>query len=306
MFRAHNSGGADTQTGAGNASLCRLFSWPNDMTASMRDAGSAPAGVSAGWSLRLPRRGGEAGAALTAHPAVRKFLFTGSVETGKAVLRAAAATVKNVGMELGGNDAALVLRDAPIGPELIRELIVGVFGMSGQVCYGIKRIYVDASRLADFTGAFTDMAARIVVGDGLDPRSKIGPVIPVLPFADEDEAVQLANDTEFGLGAPSSRSSRPTSGAPTCSAAIPSSAGSRPTCPSSSTRAVAISPATPTSPARSCTPRWPDWPARPDGPWAALTPATWSASSRTRRSTAPTSSPTSPPARTSPRAVGGG
>jgi acyl-CoA reductase-like NAD-dependent aldehyde dehydrogenase len=41
--------------------------------------------------------------------------------------------------------------------------------MSGQVCYGIKRIYVDASRLAEFTGAFTDMAARIVPGDGLHP-----------------------------------------------------------------------------------------------------------------------------------------
>ena len=213
----------------------------------------------------VPGRGDEAGAALAAHPAVRKILFTGSVETGKRVLRAAADTVKNVGLELGGNDAALVLRDAAIGPDLIRELIAGVFGMSGQVCYGVKRIYVDASRLAEFTGAFTEMAARIVVGDGLDPRSTIGPVttragyeevlslraaseiagaqvhvvgtrldpagwedgyfvrptvvtglapdaplvtaeqfgpvIPILPFADEDEAVRLANDTEFGLGA---------------------------------------------------------------------------------------------------------
>jgi aldehyde dehydrogenase len=213
----------------------------------------------------VPGRGGEAGAALAAHPAVRKILFTGSVETGKRVLRAAADTVKNVGMELGGNDAALVLRDAPIGPQLIRELTAGVFGLSGQVCYGVKRIYVDAGRLAEFTAAFTEMASRIVVGDGLDPRSTIGPVatragydkvlalraaseaagaqvrvvgtkldpegweegyfvlptvvtglaadaplvtaeqfgpiIPILPFADEDEAVRLANDTEFGLGA---------------------------------------------------------------------------------------------------------
>jgi aldehyde dehydrogenase len=213
----------------------------------------------------VPGRGGEAGAALAAHPAVRKVLFTGSAETGKRVLRAAADSVKNVGMELGGNDAALVLRDAAIGPDLIRELIAGVFGLSGQVCYGVKRIYVDAGRLAEFTGAFTEMAARIVVGDGLDPRSTIGPlttragydkvlslraaseaagaqvnvvgtaldpagweeghfvlptvvtglapdaslvtaeqfgpVIPILPFADEDEAVALANDTEFGLGA---------------------------------------------------------------------------------------------------------
>ncbi len=213
----------------------------------------------------VPGRGGEAGAALAAHPGVRKILFTGSVETGKRVFRAAADTVKNVGMELGGNDAALVLRDAPIGPDLIRELIAGVFGLSGQVCYGVKRIYVDAGRLAEFTEAFTQTAARIAVGDGLDPRSTIGPVttragydkvlalraaseaagarvhvvgakvdparweegyfvlptvvtglapdaplvsteqfgpiIPILPFADEDEAVRLANGTEFGLGA---------------------------------------------------------------------------------------------------------
>jgi len=213
----------------------------------------------------VPGRGGEAGAALAEHPAVRKILFTGSVETGKRVLRAAADTVKNVGMELGGNDAALVLRDAEIGPHLIRELTAGVFGLSGQVCYGVKRIYVDAGRLAEFTGAFTEMASRIVVGDGLDPRSTIGPVttratcdkvlalraaseaagaqvhvvgtkldpagwedgyfilptvvtglapdaplvtaeqfgpvIPILPFTDEEEAVRLANGTEFGLGA---------------------------------------------------------------------------------------------------------
>jgi len=213
----------------------------------------------------VPGRGREAGAALTEHPAIRKILFTGSVRTGKSVLRAAADTVKNVGMELGGNDAALILRDAQIGPELIRELIAGVFAMSGQVCYAVKRIYVDAARFAEFTAAFTEMASRIVVGDGLDPRSTIGPVttragydkvlalrtscesagaevrilgtkldpagweegyfvlptvvtglapdaplvtaeqfgpiIAILPFADEDEAVRLANDTEFGLGA---------------------------------------------------------------------------------------------------------
>lgn len=135
-------------------------------------AGALPPGV----VNIVPGRGDEAGAALAAHPAVRKILFTGSVETGKRVLHAAADTVKNVGLELGGNDAALVLRDAAIGPDLIRELIAGVFGMSGQVCYGVKRIYVDASRLAKFTGAFTELAARIVVGDGLDPRSTIGPV----------------------------------------------------------------------------------------------------------------------------------
>jgi aldehyde dehydrogenase len=63
-------------------------------------------------------------------------------------------------MELGGNDAALVLRDAPIGPRLVRELIAGVFGLSGQLCYGVKRIYVDAGRLDEFTGAFTEMADR--------------------------------------------------------------------------------------------------------------------------------------------------
>ena len=213
----------------------------------------------------VPGRGDEAGAALTTHPGIRKILFTGSVDTGKRVLRAAADTVKNVGMELGGNDAALVLRDAPIGPELIRELIAGAFTVSGQVCYAVKRIYVDAARLAEFTAAFIEMASRIVVGDGFDPRSTIGPVttragydkvlalraacesagarvrvvgtkldpagweeglfllptvvtglahdaplvsteqfgpiIPILPFADEEEAVRLANDTGFGLAA---------------------------------------------------------------------------------------------------------
>ncbi|MEU6417431.1 aldehyde dehydrogenase family protein [Streptomyces spiralis] len=211
----------------------------------------------------VPGRGEEAGAALAAHPLVRKVLFTGSMATGRAVMRAAAGNLKSLGMELGGNDAALVLESADITEELAREFIAGVFSASGQICYNVKRIYVHRSRHRAFVDAFTELASQIVVGNGLDPRThmgplatragfervrdlreaaakagaqvtavgvqgdpdswdrgwfqlptvvtgidpgaelvtteQFGPIIPILAFDDEDEAVRLANDTEYGL-----------------------------------------------------------------------------------------------------------
>jgi aldehyde dehydrogenase len=124
----------------------------------------------------VPGDGAVVGAALSAHPLVRKVLFTGSTATGQAVMRAAAGTVKNVGLELGGNDPAIVLESARITDQLIGELVKGVYTGTGQICFNVKRIYVHESRYREFLSAFTAAVDEIVVGSGLHPEATMGPL----------------------------------------------------------------------------------------------------------------------------------
>ncbi|WP_159500924.1 aldehyde dehydrogenase [Microbacterium sp. 18062] len=120
--------------------------------------------------------GSDAGAALAGHPGIRKVLFTGSVPTGTAVMQAAATNITDVGMELGGNDAAIVLDDVHIDEDMIAEFLAGSFGLSGQICYNIKRIYVHSSRFEEFARKLGDGMDRLVIGDPADPRAHIGPL----------------------------------------------------------------------------------------------------------------------------------
>jgi aldehyde dehydrogenase len=124
----------------------------------------------------VPGSGAEVGAALTRHPDVRGIRFTGSTETGKQLMRDSADTVKNVGLELGGNDPALVLEGASISDALISEFVRGVFSGTGQICYNIKRIYVHRSHHDDFVERFTDAVSDLRVGDGLEPGVSMGPL----------------------------------------------------------------------------------------------------------------------------------
>jgi aldehyde dehydrogenase len=124
----------------------------------------------------LPGLGGEAGTALVADPRVRKVVFTGGTATGREVLRTAAETIKSVSMELGGNDPAIVLDSASIDDELITQLRHAVFTTSGQVCFNVKRIYVQRAVHDEFLSRFRQAVDEIVVGDGLDERSTIGPL----------------------------------------------------------------------------------------------------------------------------------
>lgn len=79
------------------------------------------------------------GAALTGHPAVRKVSFTGSVVTGRAVLGAAATTIKCVSLELGGNDPAIMLPDADLDAT-VPDLCRGAFTRAGRMCFAVKRV----------------------------------------------------------------------------------------------------------------------------------------------------------------------
>ena len=119
----------------------------------------------------------EAGSALVAHPLVRKVAFTGGNVTAKAIGRTAAEVVTPTVMELGGNDPAVFLDDADLGPDAMDRIVVATFATSGQVCMASKRLYVHRSRYDEFVAAFVAAASARADGDPLEPGVTMGPVI---------------------------------------------------------------------------------------------------------------------------------
>ena len=196
---------------------------------------------------------------LTRHPDIAKIAFTGSTPTGRRVMASAAAGLKHLTLELGGNDAALVLEDAPV-----KETAVALFNAamvnSGQVCVAVKRAYIPDALYDEMCEELAALAEAAVVDDGLaagvqfgplqnkaqfdrvlgliedskragkiiaggaaidragyfvrptivrdlpdDARlvreEQFGPILPVLRYAEIDDAVARINDSDFGLGA---------------------------------------------------------------------------------------------------------
>src|SRR5215510_9839119 len=119
--------------------------------------------------------GDDLGRWMTEHPGIDKIGFTGSVEAGKQVMAAAAKTLKRVTLELGGNDAAIVLDD--VDPKAIApKLFFASFVNSGQVCMAIKRIYAHERVYDAICGALADEARKAKVGSGLEPDTQLGPI----------------------------------------------------------------------------------------------------------------------------------
>jgi acyl-CoA reductase-like NAD-dependent aldehyde dehydrogenase len=208
--------------------------------------------------LNVVAGGDELGEWMTAHPGIDKISFTGSVATGKKVMASCAGTLKRLTLELGGNDAAIVLDD--VDPRAIApKLFFSAFVNSGQVCMAIKRIYAHESIYPELCTALAEEATKARVGSGLesgvqlgpiqnreqydkvvgilndtvahggrilaggtvpagpgyffpptivadiDEHSRLvqeeqfGPILPVLKFTDEEDALRRANDTRFGL-----------------------------------------------------------------------------------------------------------
>ena len=200
---------------------------------------------------------------LLSHPLVRNINFTGSIPVGRHVMKVAADRLTPVTLELGGNDAGLILKDAVLDEPAMMRMYLASFMSTGQICMALKRIYVHRSRFAEVVDGLTKIAARQVVGDGLMPdttmgpinnrkqydtvmtmineakakgadvrelgqvpdenlyehgyfqkptlvvdpdhglevvrEEQFGPVVPIMPFDDEDEAVAYANNSEYGL-----------------------------------------------------------------------------------------------------------
>jgi phenylacetaldehyde dehydrogenase len=125
--------------------------------------------------LSVVSGGRDVGARLAEHPAIGKVMFTGSTATGKAIIKSSADTVKRLTLELGGNDAGIVLPDAD--PKAIAEgLFWGAFINTGQTCAALKRLYVHDDIYDAVCSELTAVAAAMPMGVGIDENNVLGPL----------------------------------------------------------------------------------------------------------------------------------
>ncbi len=216
------------------------------------------AGVPSGVVNVVTGAAREIGAEMTGNPLVRKITFTGSTAVGKQLTAAAAATMKRVSMELGGNAPFIVFDDADLDAA-VAGAIQSKYRNSGQTCVCANRLLVQSGIHDAFVAKLAEAAAALKVGNGLEEgvaqgplideaavekveehladalakgarvvtggkrlggtffqptvvdgvttamkvtrEETFGPLAPVFSFETEDEAVAMANDTEFGLAA---------------------------------------------------------------------------------------------------------
>jgi len=148
------------------------------------------------------------GDAMTSHPDIRKITFTGSTATGKKIMASAAQTLKRLTLELGGNDAAIVMGD--VDPQDVApKLFDAAFVASGQVCLALKRLYVHESIYDEMCERLVELANGAIVGDGLEQGVTIGPlqnrvqfdrVKGLLEVAERDGRVIAGGVAEAGEG----------------------------------------------------------------------------------------------------------
>ncbi|KAE8735025.1 Betaine aldehyde dehydrogenase [Hibiscus syriacus] len=181
--------------------------------------------------------GPEAGAPLASHPDVDKIAFTGSTTTGSKIMTAAAQMVKPVSLELGGKSPIIVFEDVDLD-KAAEWTAFGCFWTNGQICSATSRLIVHENIAKEFLDRLVKWTKNIKISDPLEEACRLGPVVsggqyekvlkfisaaksegatilsggvrpeevfgPVLcvkTFSSEDEALELANDTHYGLGA---------------------------------------------------------------------------------------------------------
>ncbi|BBY30467.1 aldehyde dehydrogenase family protein [Mycolicibacterium sediminis] len=139
------------------------------------------AGVPPGVVNLVQGSGAVLGDALTGDPAVDFVSFTGGLATGRTISRVAAEHVTKVAVELGGKNPHIVFADAADSAEsfdmAVDHVLTGVFLHSGQVCSAGTRLIVEESIADDFVAALAERAAKIRVGNGMDPASETGPLV---------------------------------------------------------------------------------------------------------------------------------
>lgn len=158
-----------------------------------------PAGV-----LNIVNGSDDVGRALVGDPRIDLVSFTGGPTAARAIGAAAARSIRPTVMELGGNDAAILLDDADWGPELAERVIFGAFLTSGQVCMAIKRVFVPRDRHDRFVEELVRAAERVLrVGDPLREGVTMGPVISADARARLErliESSRLAGGTVIRIG----------------------------------------------------------------------------------------------------------
>lgn len=115
------------------------------------------------------------GSSLTGHTDIAKIVFTGSTPTGRNIMANASATLKRLTLELGGNDAAVVLPDADVDA-IAPKIFAKAFGNSGQVCAALKRLYVHESIHDRLAEKLAELARAARVGPASDPETQFGPL----------------------------------------------------------------------------------------------------------------------------------
>ncbi|WP_427969110.1 aldehyde dehydrogenase family protein [Altererythrobacter sp.] len=133
------------------------------------------------------------GPLMTGHPDVDKITFTGSTATGKKIMEGASHDLKRITLELGGNDASIVLPDAD--PKKVAEqLFWSSFTNAGQICVAAKRIYIHEDIYDELSQAIADYAKTVVVGDGAQQGTGVGPIQNKKQFDRVCELIQDAKD----------------------------------------------------------------------------------------------------------------
>ncbi len=125
--------------------------------------------------LNIVTGGDSLGPWMTSHPGIDKISFTGSSATGRKVMASASETLKRVTLELGGNDAAIVLPDVDVA-EVAEKLFWAAFGNSGQICIATKRMYVHKDIYEPLKTAIVDYAKTVKMGDGAEQGTQLGPI----------------------------------------------------------------------------------------------------------------------------------
>ncbi len=125
--------------------------------------------------LNIVSGSGEIGAAITAHPDISKVVFTGSTPTGRAIMRSSADNLKRLTLELGGNDAGIVLADADI-EAIAPKIFATSFINNGQTCAALKRLYVHESVHDKLCDELVKLATSVKTGNGLEEDSDFGPL----------------------------------------------------------------------------------------------------------------------------------
>jgi len=145
-----------------------------------------PAGV-----LNVVTDQNDLGSVLTAHPDVRMISFTGSTATGRKVMANGAETLKRMTLELGGNDAAIVLED--VDPkQAAPKIFAGAFQNNGQVCGALKRLYVHESIYDEMCSELAAIADKAAVGNGLEQGIELGPLQNKMQFEKIKEIIKDA------------------------------------------------------------------------------------------------------------------
>ncbi|SMY09340.1 aldehyde dehydrogenase family protein [Flavimaricola marinus] len=142
----------------------------------INEAGILPPGV-----LNVVTGDAEVGDRISSHPDIDKITFTGSIPTGRRIMERAGPTLKKLTLELGGNDAGIILPGTDMSA-LIEPLFWGTFINAGQTCSCLKRLYVHEDDVNAVAEALAKFVGGIPVGNGVDETTLIGPLSNKMQF----------------------------------------------------------------------------------------------------------------------------